>query len=528
MNEPPEKRQRCSILCGDTDRKTNTPHESRDTVSQSFVERKSNNDKETDDEGLLDDCRLRHGLNEDCLCKIFSYLSLFDLIQLCDYNIYFQNLITNFVIGKKLLKFYDRDLQICWGTNKIFEVFGKTMRKIEITKECTAYSFERFLNLVIQCCAEGGLTEIDINFPPEMIPSANIAKSMPFFSKLRKAVLSDGQYGQFIAGISTVATNLTHLTLKNVIVTDEWTQAGGMDNLKELRLQIDCRNDKQTKLKNFLRKKSKLELFSYTGDEDIRSVFDTLNEHCPKLNTLIYYHAKNPYQQEDSISDSMKYHYDFLQQFDGLKVIGLTAYTKCGSDLYYALAALSRKKFAAKIEKIKFYIGIENAVVLRDRLDCTSETVHAFTGLKTIELVWANVSHRYDLGAEFILEFVSKLSSVEKLTLLCYSYPICGISKIIDLIPNISELNVMQINLKLLPVEIRKIVVAIRKRRALQISEGEQNPKPFPIEVNKQQYRELQVYKDIETICTIKVDKNEFTFGDYKQKLLQAKIVSCE
>lgn len=33
-------------------------------------------------------CRLRHGLNDDCLCEIFKYLDVYSLIQLCRLDVY--------------------------------------------------------------------------------------------------------------------------------------------------------------------------------------------------------------------------------------------------------------------------------------------------------------------------------------------------------------------------------------------------------------------------------------------------------
>lgn len=527
MSGRPAKRRR---LSSDSDADNNTVHplnirrpnrrrrqskeESQHSASQSSDEQKSNDDEKEDGDNALGTCRLRHGLNDDCLCEIFNYLGVYDLIQLCELDIYYQNLITKWIIGKKLINFTKMDP--CWTTNKIFQVFGKTMRKIKIAEENTLGSFERFLNFVIQCCSVATLTEIELRFSSPTAQSAIMEESMPFFSNLRKLVLNDNytrvSYKQFLAGISSVAANLTSLTLEGVNVSGEWLLAGGMENLRELRLHTSKRRSmsiQTIELSEFLRTKSKLELFSYIGNDDIRPVVDTLIEHCPQLNTFADFHLSNPYRPEArTITEFMKHRYDFVRQFNGLKVIGLTSYTQCGSDLYYPLMRMAGKKMAAKIEELKFYIDRDQAVVLPEPCHYTCSTCDSFTGLKAVELqVRSDTPEQCDLNAEFICEFISKLLNVKKFNVMS-EHAIRGINKVIDMAPNIEELGVAQIKMKYLPVEMRKIVKSIRKRRDQQISEGIQDPKPFNVVVNEQQWRELQVYKDVETILTTRVENN--------------------
>lgn len=490
-----------------------TSHESQNSVSQSSDEQKSTDEKEDSDSSLAT-CRLRHGLNEDCLCEIFSYLGVYDLIQLCELDIYYQNLITNWIIGKKLINFTKMDP--CWTTNKIFQVFGKTMRKIKIAEENTLGSFERFLNFVIQCCSVGTLTEIELRFSSPNAQLAIIEEAMPFFSNLRKLVLNDNytrvSYKQYLAGISSVAANLTHLTLEGVNVSGEWLLAGGMENLRELRLHTSKRRSmsiQTIELSEFLRTKSKLELFSYIGNDDIRLVVETLIEHCPKLNTFADFHLSNPHRPEaTTITEPMKHRYDFVRHFNGLKVIGLTSYTQCGSDLIYPLVRMAGKRMAGRIEELKFYIDRDSAIVLPEPMKYAHKTFDNFSSLKAVELqVRSDTAEQCDLNAEFICEFISKLSNVHKFNVMS-EHAIRNINKIIDTAPNLGELGVAQIKMKYLPVEMRKIVKSIRKRREQLIAGGELSPKPFHVVVNEQQWRELQVYVDVETILTTRVENN--------------------
>lgn len=390
------------------------------------------------------------------------------------------------------------------------------MRKIKIAEENTLGSFERFLNFIIQSCSVNMLQEVELRFSSPTGQSAIMEEAMPFFSNLRKLVLNDNytrvSYKQFLAGISTVAANLTHLTLEGVNVSGEWLLAGGMENLRELRLHTSKRRSmsiQTIELCEFLRTKSKLELFSYIGNDDIRPVVETLIENCLQLKTFADFHLSNPYRPEAStITELMKHRYDFVGQFKGLTVIGLTSYTQCGSDLYYPMIRMAGKRMASKIEELKFYIDRDQAVVMPEPLHYTCNAFDSFTSLQTVELqVRSDTSEPCDLNAEFICEFISKLLSVKKFNVMS-EHAIRNINKIIDLAPNLEELGVAQIKMKYLPVEMRKIVNSIRKRRLQLIADGELNPKPFNVVVNEQQWRELQVYKDVETILTTRVEFN--------------------
>lgn len=98
---------------------------------------------------LVPTCRLRHGLNDDCLCEIFKYLDVHSLIQLCKLDVYYKNLILQSIIGKKLIEF--KPLQKCWTMYKIFREFGKSMRKIKIEVQKDT----RFINWIIRHCSGG-------------------------------------------------------------------------------------------------------------------------------------------------------------------------------------------------------------------------------------------------------------------------------------------------------------------------------------------------------------------------------------
>lgn len=470
-----------------------------------------------DTESRLANCRLRHGLNEDCLCEVFIYLGVYDLIQLCELDIYFQNLITKWVIGKKLVNFTKMDP--CWTTNKIFQVFGKSMRKIKIAEENTLGCFERFLNFVTQYCSIGGLTHIELRFSDPTLSQNVIEEAMPYFSNLRQLVLCDNytrvSYKEFMAGIAATATNLTHLTFEGINVSGEWLTNGGLENLRELRLHASKRRSmviENSELAQFLRTKPKLEIFSHIGTGEITELVQALTENCPNLKAFSDFHLNNPFNIPDvtTINSQMMHRYAYLRQFTGVTTLGITAYTSCCSDLYYPLVKLAVRN---RIDTLKIYLDRNSAVVLptENQLHHSYKDLGHFTRLKQIELqIRSETPEQCKMNAEFLCEFVSRMTNISKFRVMCEP-ALIDVNKIIDIAPHLNELGISQTKMKYLPVEMLKIVRSIRKRRNNLIAEGETNPKPFHLIVNVQQWRELQVYKDASTILKTTVDNNDCT-----------------
>lgn len=466
---------------------------------------------EDDNNSLLATCRLRTGLNEDCLCEVFRFLGVYDLIQLCELDIYFQNLIIRDVIGIKLINFTKMDP--CWTTNKIFQVFGKAMRKIKIAEENTLGCFERFLTFVTQHCAIGGLTEVELRFSEPIASPAIMAKSMPYFSNLRKLVLNDNyqrvHYMEFLAGIAETATNLTHLTLEGVNVSGEWLKNGGMENLKELRLHTSKRrslNIQNDELAVFLRTKAKLEIFSHISSCDITDVIDSLVENCPKLKSFADFHLKEV--PVTTTGANMTLRYGFVRRFFGVTTLGITSYTRCGSDLYYPLVKLAARN---RVETLKIYVDRNNCAILDDahQMSHSRNDFAHFTRLRSIELqIRSDATDQCELNAEFICDFVSKQPNVQAFTVI--SEPaLKDIHKILDKAPHLTELGISHTKMKYLPVEMRKIVRSIRKRHKALIAEGIAEPEPFHLVVNLKQWREVQVYDDVNIILETTVDGND-------------------
>lgn len=517
----------------------------------------------SDDADPVPTCRLRHGLNEDCLYEIFKYLDVYNLIQLCRLDVYYENLINQCIIGRKWIDFNTID----WPTEEIFKLFGKSMRKIKINEEHTlpkpetVVCFERFLNFVIEHCSVGGLTEVDLRFSRPIASATVIDVAMPFFANLRKLVVLRHRfarvsmsYKQFLTELSSTATNLTHLTLVKVpadwqmspdgmdnlthltfenvsvrqgpitlpsgaivsiyppynVIPPDVPEPGffattGMKNLKEFRI-ISCKL-KTIELSNFLRTKSKLEVFSYIGSDEIYSLIETIVTHCPKLQVFMDFHSKYPYRNDVFLKEKLKTRYNAIQRFDGVKVLGLTAYTRSASDLYYAFDKIAAGK---KIETMKIYINLDECIEFDEdeRLRLSAKILPYLTHLNAVELqIDSTTTEHRELDGQFLQDWIGGQTSVRKFCMISEN-DIRGVNKFIDAAPHLDELDVSRTKMKHLPVEMRKIVLSIRKRRANLMAMGEIEPKPFHVVVEDRQWRELMVYKDVDVILTTSIYKN--------------------
>lgn len=495
------------------DREQHLPNQTSSNVSDALLrpqditqteQRVNNADKSAN-------CRLRNGLNDHCLCKIFEFLEFSDLIQLCEVDEYFENLIVNYVISKTWVDF-TKWIPWTWSKGEIFLTFGKTMRKMKISEKMG--NFLHFLCSVIHYCLIGRLTNLELQFHSISAPTVIMEQSMPYFANLRQLVLIGINHGEtnntFLAAISASATNLTHLTLDGMSVSGDWLLVNGMQNLKELRIhtsKYQSMNIQTADLSKFLRNKSKLQLFSYIGRVDIRSVIDMLTTHCTQLKTLVYFLSNSVHRRDLAIiTDQMKRENNFVRQLNGVTTVGLTSYTNCGSDLYFPLIELAARN---QVETLKILIVRRITVTLlaKNRMHYSQEKFASFTCLKSVELqMISNSPYQRGLNSEFICEFISKLTNIQKFTVISDT-PMRDIHQIIDLAPNLNQLNIAHIVYGLMEssiaTEIQKIVESIRKRRESQISTGQQNPLPFNLIVNKQQKQELENYKDMMFILKI-------------------------
>lgn len=112
-----------------------------------------------------ENCRLRKGLNMDCLVEIFQKLETDDLIILGSMNSYYKEIINNHVIRKHLVKLcsYASSKTPSEYSSKygpLFEMYGKRITKINFVGYSTCLT--GLFDLIIQYSSKDQLKEIDL------------------------------------------------------------------------------------------------------------------------------------------------------------------------------------------------------------------------------------------------------------------------------------------------------------------------------------------------------------------------------
>lgn len=444
-------------------------------------------------------CRLRNVLNEDCILKVLELLNVYDLLQMCKVDDYFKNLIRKWIIGKKLLNL--RGMDSC-SKNEIFQTFGKSMRMFVIYE----IDFNHFLETVIKYCKPARLTEVELNLKQSVIVDdmENICLSTPYFSNLHKLKLNAlnferfGSYGEFLKRVALTASQLWFLQLSHVDIEGEWLRTQKLGNLCELRIHKP-RNVSIPDFTFCLHSMPKLETLMFTGKQDITAIGTTLIKCCPNLKTFEDVHISNPYRH---FTLGGMNRYNFLSSFSNLHSVTLTSYTFCGCDLYYPLVKLATKN----IVRLRVHADLEHAVNFSgsDKERIMQSSFAHFNSLQVLEVDVRNFRLSGELRCEFMLHLATQLKNLKKFTL--ESDRLTNANKIIELLPQIRTFSMSKIIFKHLPVEMRKIVRTLRTIRQASVTDDDTNL--LQLIVNIEQWRELQVYKDIDKLTVTMLDPN--------------------
>lgn len=424
-------------------------------------------------------CRLRHGLNDNCLLHVFQYLDESDLLNLCTMDSYYKDLILKWTIKQKRLNLRKPTVD----NAQWFQTFGKSMRKIKIFSN----QFVSTLATIMRTCDPGQLTEVDMAIQDGggLLKQAEATESifrltlqaMPFFSNLRKLKFKAycdadmrGVCTNLFLQISTTALNLRSIEIGQLEVRGNWLQ--NLHNLDELRITWK-RDSPFDSLISFLEGKPNLKIFGLIHQRaDVTSVYDVLAKSCPNLKTFcdedrsisIHYH---------SLDDSLTSRYRFFSKFSDLSYVTLTTYTFCGSDLYYPLVALANKN----IVKLTIVTSLSEPIVLSKNVktEILGRPLPQFASLKSVEFDIATPKARIinekwmrcDFRCQFLFHFLRHATSLQHFTLSGPS--LTHIDKIVEHLPTIRVLDLSQTNsfeLFKAVTNIVKIVLGSRLRGA--------------------------------------------------------------
>lgn len=430
---------------------------------------------------LAEVCRLRNNLNDDCLLKMFEYLNVKDLIQLCKLDSYFYDLITSDFIPKKLInlgvmdtRLRNNKLVLKRSTIEYFKVFGKFMKRIVISGE----DFNLFLDTIVRYCQPDRLTEINLQFKENTaFPALDlIDQSLPFFTRLHRLRLydisSNGLYQQFLIKISEIS-NVQFLQLRQVNVEDGWLQR--MDSLRELQIH-SSRILSFDDLSSCYKVNPKLRVFNYKGSDDLQPIYDTLSACCPNLQTFSDCHL-----QYLGHVDDVEGRYKFLSPLKQLENVTLTSYSETGHDLHHHL----RIPALANISKLGVHTSFEERTVLskEKRAHIMESFSVKFENLKTIEMEVRGIYDKpCDLRCEFIFNLVSRLENIENIKFIGHS--LVNVNRVLYNSMKIRRLCIADADFRSehYTQELKNIVLASRRVPMVHL------------QVSQQQWNELQTY----------------------------------
>lgn len=439
----------------------------------------------TDD---MDNCRLRHGLNTHCQIKVIQYLTLKDLLKLCETDSYFEDIIMNWVIGRRLI-----NLEMLYpdGNLEMFEAFGKSFRKLRV--KGNEYNF--ILETIIKYCSPNTLTELQI-IVKAPLNQEKMDVPMNLFTKLEKLRLEchhDSElFLEHLEKIAGIALNLKILQVRGNRIQGEWLKTKHMQNLRELWLHT-TQNMSIDDLTSFLRERPKLKVFSFTGRDDIATIGKSLSKYCSGLEKFCYVDlAEN--ENYNYIQADPTNRFDFLSTFLNLNTWTLTSFSAYPYFLKTLLASNDIKELIIRTDLCSY------------KNQCKIKHI---ASLKTMKVEISvnggdDTKEQYELNCDFIASILSQVKNkIDNMTLIS-ERKLTNFNKILDSLPSVRTLSISNIAFKYLPLEIRKIVRTVRKIER----NGENDQHLLKLIVNENQWRELTFYEDIEGFVSISIDLN--------------------
>lgn len=450
-------------------------------------------------------CRLRHKLNPHCLAEIFQYLNDTDLIRVSGMNKYYENIIADYVISKKIITF-----QLSTTRNEyinIFQKFGEKIKKIHFIGDPGRFKF--LLQNIVEYCAEDQLEDVrftkvcefdncncEQNYRMSITPKM-ILQMCPYFRNVKSITLRNSHLKKFgpqwhvPQTIFNQSKNIQTLKLDKVLLNDEQLRWDQLENLRDIIL-IDLQDFNQSTFIEYLKRGPKLMRFMYKGNMNIGDIGATLAKYCGE--TIYSFRHYGP----DSMLADIRTRYEFLSEFKKLTHVTMTSIFKCVSDLYYPLVKLAHKNM---LESLEIY---QNGVRMGPSTPAEEALIQKNIGeFKKLKRLTINVRCTDDYDPrhlQFILNRPPNILQNVRTLMLSGNRSDKNISKIIDLLPNLRQLRIIDLKMSNSLLGTRKMVTSIRKlveKRGTATADGELKRKDFvDVIAYGDVWREFAVYEN--------------------------------
>lgn len=465
-----------------------------------------------------DCCRLKHGLNIDCLIYIFEYLNTDDLITVCNLDDYFKDIIHNYVISKHKLVFDARQNGSSIESNgELFQSFEGKIRQISYFNTCNVTEFIR--KIAIHC--PDGLKDLEIN----RIPRIGLEKSINCLTKsikhfqatahclrdLERLVLRSSPQEKILYDI------LLGRSAIPLIKELSWIS---MLDLKELHL-IHLQNIEEECLIEFLRQRPRLEHFvNELSIVDMKKVGEAMANYCG--DQIRVFRDQGSYAFGYIHREMIRTRYDFLSKFTNLKEVAISSFYTCGCDLRYPIDRLSqieslknlaiyrqrtfdhivgmtteivRSNFVfERLKQANFYRDIRCLIRRDDWL-----TFNTFANLKSLEIN-SDIYPTNCPRIEFLIEYPEIIANVEMVTVSGWRDRV-DFFEFIASVPKLRKLSIHNFGMKLDNKEraMRPIAIAaeILEKRKNERNNADCTVDSMDIFVSEKQW---EILKDIQGI----------------------------
>lgn len=445
---------------------------------------------------------LRHKLNLNCLIEVFHYLSLSDLISVCELDTeddpFFKPLINDRVIGTRWIVFdFNYLTPNMYSYPKSFQVFGNSMKKIRIRVQ--RYYLKYLFKWITKYCVPDTLQELHIivklddvtNDQERPLNPQLLEDIVPYIRSIQNIYINIDYnilremcpYMKTIfAYFVNAAKNLKFLKVVNLRMGHFFNQIG-VEKLSLTEIHLTDVTILKKDLRNLIRKMPDLEVF-FMNVSNMTAIGNVLGQCCPKLRFI-----GNTFIGPDNI-----HCYSFFRHFNNLVEVSLMPQSKGVRNFKNLLEILASKNTLCKLN-----------IFFNDRMNFEfnrSIDLNGFPSLKHITFHFKNFKPNLVEGKVFFQNLMTEMKALNKVTVV--SRPnVSNVSEIVQHVPYIEELSIFQMNCHRVEAQqiLQFIQTLVQKRSRLGYLQ------PIHIFGNPKQVSEMKKNNNIDHFVEISMKK---------------------